>query len=771
MFLKKIELTGFKSFASKTTLEFFGTSSSTHGVTAVVGPNGSGKSNIADAIRWVMGEQSPKNLRGKKSHDVIYAGGNGKSRLNYAQVTLFFDNTDKRIPLAFEEVTISRKIYRDGEGEYFINDGKSRLIDIIDFLAKAGIGKESHCVLNQGMSDAVLNASPWERRSVIEEAAGVKPFQLKRDRSLRKLESTAENLAKTRSIIVEIEPRLRLLKRQAQRAQQRQEVENELKSIQTAYYGWLRGELIQEKFQVRVVLDAAEAQMAKLHNEITVVDEERKEKSKQMRLEDTDRQTRDTIARTRQQLSMLDRERAILDGKREIEIQKERSQKLVNIIPVDLHFVRSQIREFQKKYSILLGLLQEVTTLEGIKSIRSQAVVLQNELEVLYEDCAKATVERARDSLIIESEKNAFRQTIQDLETKRKELDEQILAAEISIRDMEQTIVDADTNRKEISERFFVLEKRVYALQRELDDVREKQSAAKIAHAKIEAHEEDLYREIHSELHVEPETLPSVSDSLDRQQTEALISRLKSRLALIGGIDPSIAQEYRETQERYDFFVKETNDLETAMVSLQGIVHDMDQRIEKEFSRAFRDMNREFDRFFRIMFEGGRAELRIVKPELKNDGGVETESQDSAQPERLYDEAAQAGIEMFVYPPKKKIHQLSMMSGGERSLVSLALLFAIIAYNPPPFVILDEVEAALDEANSRRFSLLVQELSTRTQFIIITHNRETMRTAHILYGVTMGGDGVSKLISVKLDETDKKMSENTEQAISEEHTN
>jgi chromosome segregation protein len=187
VYLKKLEINGFKSFANKTALDFLVSKNGERSITAIVGPNGSGKSNIADAIRWVMGEQSMKNLRGKKSEDIIFAGSGKKSRLGSAQATLFFDNSDKRIPLDFEEVTVTRKIFRSGESEYLINGSRVRLQDVVDILAKAGIGKESYSIVNQGMADAILNATPLERRSLIEDAAGVKQYQIRKERSLRKL--------------------------------------------------------------------------------------------------------------------------------------------------------------------------------------------------------------------------------------------------------------------------------------------------------------------------------------------------------------------------------------------------------------------------------------------------------------------------------------------------------------------------------------------------------------------------------------------------------
>ena len=255
VYLKRIEITGFKSFATKTVLDFLPSCNIAEngkncGITAIVGPNGSGKSNVADAIKWAMGEQSLKNLRGKKSEDVIFAGSGKKAQLGSAKVSLYFDNSDKKIPIEFEEVVITRKIYRSGEGEYLINGSKVRLIDIHDLLAKAGVGQRSYCIINQGMADAVLNATPVERRIILEEAAGVKPYQLKKERSLRKLDTTRANMLRAADLVREIEPHLRVLKRQADKARKGEEVVQELKEKQKILFGSLWQDIAAKKENV-----------------------------------------------------------------------------------------------------------------------------------------------------------------------------------------------------------------------------------------------------------------------------------------------------------------------------------------------------------------------------------------------------------------------------------------------------------------------------------------------------------------------------------------
>src|SRR6185369_11214484 len=231
MYLKRLEIHGFKSFAQKTTLEF------SSGVIAIVGPNGSGKSNVADSLRWVLGEQSAKLIRGKKSDDVIFAGSDKKTRQGFAEVTATFDNADHRIPIDSSEVAIGRRVDRSGESEYLINGNKVRLLDIVDLVLKSNIGTSRYTVIGQGTIDQMILAGPSEVKNLPDEASGVKTYYIKRDKTLRRLEQTAQNLMRAEDLIAEIEPRLKSLRRQAKKMEARVEIEAELKSYQQEYFG------------------------------------------------------------------------------------------------------------------------------------------------------------------------------------------------------------------------------------------------------------------------------------------------------------------------------------------------------------------------------------------------------------------------------------------------------------------------------------------------------------------------------------------------------
>ncbi|PIV86312.1 MAG: chromosome segregation protein SMC, partial [Candidatus Moranbacteria bacterium CG17_big_fil_post_rev_8_21_14_2_50_41_107] len=351
MYLKKLEMSGFKSFANKTALDFLPDCEISHegkcGITAIVGPNGSGKSNVADAIRWAIGEQSLKNLRGKKSEDVIFAGTDKKTRLGTASVSLYFDNSDKKIPIEFAEVSITRKIYRSGESEYLINGAKVRLLDIVDLLAKAGIGKDSYCVITQGMSDAVLNATAGERRSIFEDAAGVKQYQIEKERALRKLESTKENLVRVDSLLLEIEPHLKNLRRQAEKASQEKEITERLLSKQLLLYGFLWHNFKEERSVLLSERDGVQKQIFDLEVAVNTLAREVNQASEMMGDQSKEEEVAKSINLLRDESNILLRNRSVIDGKIDIEKEKQKSEEVIRVIPVDLLYVQKSLEEIR----------------------------------------------------------------------------------------------------------------------------------------------------------------------------------------------------------------------------------------------------------------------------------------------------------------------------------------------------------------------------------------------------------------------------------------
>lgn len=769
MRLKKLEISGFKSFANKTTLDFCpgspaGKDADNLGITVIVGPNGSGKSNVADALRWVMGEQSMKNLRGKKSEDIIFAGSGKKARLGSASVTMYLDNSDKKIPLDFNEVAISRKIYRSGESEFLINGSRVRLQDIVDTLAKASLGKESYTIINQGMADAVLSASPLERRTVIEDAAGVKQYQIKKERSIRKLDSTRDNLEKAKSLIEEITPHLRMLKRQAEKAAQGEEVARELKEKQTLLFSYLWKNFQSEKSKFNEEKDDIGRQMMNIQRDVDKLTDEINHESTENKENERLAHLETKLREAKNRLGGYDRDLIITEGRIEIEKEKEKNREMleeikVRSILVDTGYIKTGIEEIKKDQEVLIKRLEGAEKIEDLQDIREFARVISQKLHDLRSDIEKGRKEEKIEEkeTSVQQKKNQDNATaLLELKEKTIKLREDIKRAEEEIQSLEKEIQKEMADDREKRQKFFELERKLRAKQDELGKFKDHYNESKITLAKIEVREEDLKTEVKNELKMEVDELKSSDEPVNRGELEHEILKLKAKMEHIGGIDPLVVSEYEETKKRFEFLTTESADLEEAIVSLREVIREMDEKIKKSFEETFTEINKEFTKYFRIIFGGGNAELKKIKiksSKLKSRDLENSEDKDGEDVEtNPEEENTETGIDIFACPPGKRISSLSVLSGGERSLTSLALLFAIISHNPPPFSILDEVEAALDEANSKRFSRILSELSKDTQFVIISHNRETMRQASLLYGVTMSEDGISKLLSVRLDQ-------------------
>ena len=762
MLLKKIKINGFKSFAQKTILNFVNPREKDGrpiGVTAIVGPNGSGKSNVADALKWVLGEQSMKSLRGKKAEDVIFAGSKQRARLGSAQVSLYLDNRQKNFPLDYEEVIITRKVYRSGESEYLINGSRVRLGDVLELLAEAGLGQKSYAIVDQGLTDRLLNATPWERKIIIEEAAGVKAYQLKKDRSQRKLKRTTTNLQRVRELLAEIEPHLNLLKRQYKKAQKGEVYLRQLKEKQEMLYRYLwkqleerKEALTKEGKQWRDQEKALAAVVEKIFQKI----------QREGRQTSTYRQQAKNLEQEKrkfsQELNLLERELAIQEGKYELEKERWQKWQAIKIVPVNKEMISHQLTKIEEGQKRLVAdleknigqVLKEELWEKGKKLhqalVNLRQAVLQGKMKQKKSAAEIQRQQQQKEEVLAKMEKNLL-----GLQKKRKQLVAKIEQLEKQISDLWQ-----QDNKERLA--VVELESKLREKRFELDRCREKVNEYRVELAKIEVKEEDLRRQIEADLRISPEQLFSAEDNLPVENEEVNpeklgneIYRLKLKVEQIGNIDADIIEEYKETQERYDFLQGELNDLQEAMQKLQKVIRDLDKQIEEKFTLAFQRINKEFKKYFKIIFGGGQASLELKELPVSYRSGKNEEDQEDEEVEEATKEEKKLGVEIKVNPPGKKVSHLSLLSGGERALTSIALLFAIIAFNPPPFVFLDEVEAALDEANSQRFGDILRELSKKTQFIVITHNRQVMKEAGLLYGVTMQGDGVSELLSVELE--------------------
>ena len=772
MFLTKIEINGFKSFAQKTILDFSESeklragnnvgkngkrskeNDEKKGITAIVGPNGSGKSNVADALKWVMGEQSMKSLRGKKSNDVIFAGSDSKSRLGSAQVSIFLDNSDKSIPIDYEEVVISRKIYQSGESEYLINKSKVRLGDVLELLAKIGVGQRSYSIIDQGMADRLLNATPIERRIIIEEAAGVKEYQIKKEKSQRKLKSTVKNLQRAKELLAEIEPHLRLLKRQYNKAQKGEVYIEELKEKQNDLYKFLWNKLTISKNKFLNQQKTFENKVNSFQEEINELSDNIKKESEDSvshkeelsKLEQEKRQVS-------QQINDLERSLVIKEGQVELEKEKLKRIQEVESVPVNTEMIKKQLVEIKSKQE---DFIKRITGLENVKeldALKKYAKIVVVDLQELYEAVIRGRVEKRKSSKEIMSRKKKNDEKIMKLggfikteQIKRNKLFEAIEVLNKKIDDLVKK--DSEERRASIEMEDQLRKKRF-----EIDKLRIDLNGCQIELAKLEVKEDDLCNQIRGELKIEPEkiSLKNANQDINVSDYTGRIYWLKMQLEQIGGIDAEVIDEYKETQQRYDFLVKESKDLKEAMKKLEQVIVKMDAQIKDKFAGAYKFINKEFKHYFKTIFNGGNARLEKIKIEVRGrkQGEEENDNIDNGEDDEEEKEI-RVGVEVVVNPPGKKISNLGMLSGGERTLISIALLFAIISHNPPPFALLDEVDAALDEANSQRFGKILSALAGQTQFILITHNRQVMKEAVVIYGVTMRGDGISELLSIKL---------------------
>lgn len=734
MRLERLELSGFKSFAKTTVLEF------PSAVTGVVGPNGSGKTNIKDAIQWVLGEQSMKSLRGKKGEDLIWNGSASSPRsgapthprMGKASASLTFDNTDHAIPVDFDKVALARRIFRDGSNEYEINNSPVRMRDVHMLVARIGLGETKHNIIGQGEVDRMLTASLRERREMLAEALGLRVFQLKKNEAERKLATTEENIKQVDALIREIVPHLRFLKLQAQKAEQREEVGAQLKKLEYAYLAREYSNLAWEREQLLARQEPLIQTQHALDEEINAL---------QFSLDETQAapvsalggQEEAALAALEHKRRELERELGRLEGRRESEAENTRRPQTR---AVDMHYIKEEVSAFLVEVKTVLE--QE----DHIDIVRSHLLALVDDLERL--------LEQMDTGLLKKQDQGPESRPLQELEKTITAMKEEMRVIDDQIAAQKHTRAQALGAFQSLQLQMREVNNRLRNAEHEARDNAIARDRISFAWEQLRMREE-RFRADCADAGVAPEELAkhTATDQAKElppgEDLRRKIDRMRLRLEEIGGIDPAVIKEYEETQARHAFLERELGDVKQAARDLRELIKDLDRQMRHSFKEGFLKINEAFHKYFRIIFEGGKAALKMTNEQLSvvNDEEGDEES-----------EKIEEGIEIEVDLPRKRIRGLAMLSGGERALTSIALLFAISAVNPPPFLILDETDAALDEANSQRYGAILKELARQTQLILITHNRETMKSAGILYGVTMGEDGVSRLISLKFEEAE-----------------
>ena len=641
MYLQRIEMQGFKTFANKTALEFLPPKEGTRGITAIVGPNGSGKSNIADAVRWVLGEQSLKLIRGKKSEDVIFSGSDKRARSGFAEVSLTLNNEDHSSDIEYPEIVVTRRLYRDGESEYLINKNKVRLQETLLLLAKANFGQRTYSVIGQGMIDAILVASPKERKEFFDEAAGVKQYQLKREAAIRKLDASEENLKQAELILTELEPRMRGLSRQVRRLEERAGLEKELRDLEFAYFGTLWKNIQQELAAIDAKTRTIETDRKNKEREIETV----RGKLSGMETEET------TSAGLLDLQKAYEKELEKRNTLREKEIQLKNAIRLEQMkalataapaLPLPLPKIIDELDAISSRHDELVSELLEAETLAEAQKAAEELRTLGVQIDELLQEL-KMPGHKEKQVKKEPAVSNELQKELEDALSSVGAISKNL--AEIQGK-MQRWGEEESKKRGE----FFGIQRKLQGFQSELFELDRHLSDHRVERARVETRRDAVRQEAGEALGEEAEAaLKFVPEQkIDPQAVGPQLQRLRTQVASIGSIDQAVVNEYNETKERFDFLNGQVEDLRKTKTSLENLIGELDEMIKKQSDQAFRRINHQFDLFFKQLFDGGHASLQKIEQEVEEEEaaaegveGAETEGT-MARPRHFCQPAGQA---------------------------------------------------------------------------------------------------------------------------------
>jgi chromosome segregation ATPase len=764
MYLRSIEMKGFKSFPERAKLEF------SPGVSVIVGPNGSGKSNITDAVLWALGEQSPGAIRGASMQDVISAGGKGIGQRRLAEVEVTIDNSEGRAATELSEIAVKRTLDRAGEGSYRLNGARCRLVDVTEVLSDTNLGREMHSVISQGRVESIIHSKPRERRLLIEEAAGLGKHRKRRRRAELKLRAARDNLDRALDLEREARARLRPLKRQAQAAELGARIEREELG--------LRGQLVAEELRFGADRAAAaekaaaeaRAQRAALEKNLAEVSAKRRAAEERFAARDRERtQAWGLLTKLRgEQQRIAIRATGLADREGDISARLDALRNELGPLTLDVgasaapgeraRKLEEELNEIDAGLSSAAEGLARARLADASESARETALgAVQGGAERASRHARRAEGllgERARE--VLRNRLAGGEELLDDVRAAAAAATVAEAAVRARVERIEGRVVGGEGDSDEIAEEMRACSQREYELQAEMT-----RASDRLTEVEVEAaHLGDRRAEAAKELatiaerlgeEVEPAT-EALSDEA-RAEIDRRLERLERRRAQIGPINPLAEQEYEEAREHVESLQAQREDTERGMRELEALIRDIDREIERAFEQTFEATAKNFEEMVEHLFPGGRGRLRRVTlravPDAEAEGEPTAEDGvgDDEEVEELREEF---GVEIEVTPAGKSTRKLSLLSGGEKSLVAIAFVFAVFLARPCPFYILDEVEAALDDANIDRFLQLVRRFSDRAQFVIVTHQKRTMDAADVLYGVSMGGDGVTKVVSRRL---------------------
>ncbi len=770
MYLRSISMKGFKSFPERTQLEF------SPGVSVIVGPNGSGKSNITDAVLWALGEQSPGAIRGASMQDVISAGGKGVGQRREAQVEVVIDNSDGRAATEFSELAVERRLDRGGDGGYRLNGARCRLADITDVLSDTNLGREMHSVISQGRVETIVHSKPRERRLLVEEAAGLGKHRKRRRRAELKLRAARDNLDRALDVEREARARLRPLKRQAQAAELGARIEREELG--------LRAQIVAEELRFGADRAAAAAKLAKaararrteIETKLHAVSERRREAEERFAARDRERtQAWGMLTKLRGEQERVAVKAASLRS-READVDAWLARLRAELGPLTLDVgpggaPAERARKLGEELGEIRAGLRSASEGFDVASSDSESESAREAALTKVRDGADKIGRHARraEGLLGERHREALRARLEAGEALLDDVRAALAAVEgvgaairARVARTEQRVVGGPDEGDEIAEELKACSAQEFELQAQLTATSDELTKAEVEAAHLGDRQAEAAKELAAiaeklgEAKIPPAEA-ALSDE-ERAEVDRRLERLDRRRAQIGPVNPLAEREYEEAREHVETLQAQREDTERAMRELESLIRDIDEEIERAFEETFEATAANFEEMVAHLFPGGRGRLRRVSlrpvrddeqpageqeaPSDENDSEPEIEEEEERRDE--------LGVEIEVTPAGKSTRKLSLLSGGEKSLVALAFVFAVFLARPCPFYILDEVEAALDDANIDRFLQLIRRFSDRAQFVIVTHQKRTMDAADILYGVSMGGDGVTKVVSRRL---------------------
>ena len=725
MQLKHIKLSGFKSFVDPTKISF------PTNMVGVVGPNGCGKSNVIDAVRWVLGELSAKNLRGESMVDVIFNGSEKRKASGQCSIELLFDNSSAKIGgeyASFNEVSIKRVMTRDAQSDYFINNTKCRRKDVQDIFLGTGLGPSSYAIIEQGMVTKLVSAKPDELRTHIEEAAGVSKYRERRRETESRIKRTRENLSRVKDIRDEIGRLIKRLENQAKAAEKYNELKKDKAKLELDKAVLFSIEAKSSRDNLQKKLDSLnrdlqiknaesetiQSQIDQFRTENESVLSEYEEAQKNFYAVGAEIAKREAnlhnINKNEQETkSNLEKVKQNYEKAKETEKNFEElspSEKAMHILDsmintIEKYGIKNEnIREKAIELKSLLTDILNIATAQS-KTLTEEYLSRQNDLEdqiVNAEKLKKSIEDEMRDFV---DKSSSAESVLISLRQKQSKFNEEL-------REFENKKSIADLDARTISEKItnIRIEQKTYEIN--LDNSNKKIKEAGIDIDKIDFSEyEDM-------------TIEELEDKL---------VNIETKIIKLGAINLAAPEEIEEESKRKEELDEQYNDLTEALEKLTGAIKKIDQETKTIFKESFDSVNSKLKEMFPKLFGGGVAELTLTEEDALN-----------------------AGVILMARPPGKKNSSISQLSGGEKALTALALVFAIFDLNPAPFCLLDEVDAPLDDLNTLRFINMVEEMSKTVQFIFITHNKVSMERSDYLMGVTMQEAGVSRMVSVDVNQ-------------------